>query len=112
MSPKLVSREDVVGKPVIDQKGSIIGNAKDIAFSVGTEEVKIALVVESDAGELTIDWGSIKAVNDVVLLNRSLRLSLPQSQHILYVRNAAIRISPTRIMAQDAALPSKRRSDG
>ena len=40
MSPKLVSREDVVGKPVIDQKGSIIGNAKDIAFSVGTERLR------------------------------------------------------------------------
>ena len=77
MSARLVSREDVVGKPVIDQKGSIIGNAKDLAFSVGTEEIKIALIVESEAGELTIDWSSIKAVNDVILLNRELEVKPP-----------------------------------
>ena len=75
MSSKLfVSRENIIGKQVIDQKASVIGKVKDVAFSVGGEKVEVALIVDAGGEQLTVEWSSVKAVGDVVLLNKELEV--------------------------------------
>ncbi len=62
-----------VGKQVIDVKGSLIGNVKDLAVSV--EEVDLALVVATKAGtEIQIPWSDIQSIEDVVLLKKTVEL--------------------------------------
>jgi sporulation protein YlmC with PRC-barrel domain len=71
---KFVSRENIVGKQVIDQKASIIGKVKDVAFSIGGEKIEVTLIVDTGEEQLTVEWSSIKAVGDVVLLNKELEV--------------------------------------
>jgi sporulation protein YlmC with PRC-barrel domain len=62
-----------VGKQVIDVKGSMIGNVKDLAVSVG--EVDLALVVITKAGaDIQIPWSDIQSIEDVVLLKKIIEL--------------------------------------
>ena len=62
-----------VGKQVIDVKGSMIGNVKDLAVSV--EEVDLALVVITKAGaDIQIPWSDIQSIEDVVLLKKTVDL--------------------------------------
>ena len=63
-----LDREDLIGKPIIDQNATIIGKVKDIAF--GTN-LKVGFSVElsgDDEGETFIPLEEIKAMKDVILL--------------------------------------------
>ena len=65
--------EKFVGKQVIDVKGSMIGNVKDLAVSVG--DVDLALVVITKAGaDIQIPWSDIQSIEDVVLLKKTIDL--------------------------------------
>ena len=62
-----------IGKQVVDVKGSLVGNVKDLAVSIG--ELDLALVVSTKAAaEIQIPWSEIQSIEDVVLLNRSVDL--------------------------------------
>jgi len=68
-----VPSQNFIGKQVIDVKGTLVGNVKDLAVSVG--ELDLALVVTTKAAaEIQVPWSDIQSIEDVVLLNRAVEL--------------------------------------
>ena len=67
LEKKLLSRDKIVGKQVIDSNGMILGTVKDIAFDIPS--AKMALTVVDDKGKQTeVASEDVAAVGDVVLL--------------------------------------------
>ena len=67
---KTVTKDALVGMQVIDAEGHMVGNVKDVAFTVG--KVGISLDVETKKGETrNISWDEIQAAGDYVILKPS-----------------------------------------
>jgi sporulation protein YlmC with PRC-barrel domain len=66
-----IKRGDLLGKQVIENRGLIIGNVRDIAFSFSEDRVELALTVQAGSQEFNIPWHEIQAVGDVILLKVS-----------------------------------------
>jgi sporulation protein YlmC with PRC-barrel domain len=62
-----------LGKQVIDVKGTLIGNVKDLAVSVGEPDLELVVVTKA-SGEIQVPWSEIESIEDVVLLNKKLEL--------------------------------------
>lgn len=73
MEKKYLSKDNVVGKQVIDSNAMIIGNVKDLAFDFEKKEVALAITTRS-GGEIVVVGGDVSNVGDIVLLNRKLEL--------------------------------------
>ena len=73
MEKKYLSRENIVGKQVIDSNAIIVGNVKDMSFDITSRN--IALEVTTKAGtNIVVDGDNISIVADVVLLNKPVQL--------------------------------------
>ena len=82
-----------LGKQVIDLKGALIGNVKDLAVSVG--DLDLALVVTTKGGsDIQVPWSEIQSIEDVVLLNKT--VELPSAP-------AAPTVTPTPLPAAPSA---------
>ena len=80
VSAKFVPGQRFVGMQVIDNKGSVVGNVKDI--SVDFENKALAFRVSTkNRSELDMDWDDVQSVEDVVLLKKDVDLtSVPETQ--------------------------------
>ncbi len=68
-----VPTQRVVGMQVIDLKGTVIGNVKDV--SVNLEKRDMALLVTTRArSELNISLDDVKSIEDVVLLGKVIEI--------------------------------------
>ncbi|MFH1328432.1 MAG: PRC-barrel domain-containing protein [Candidatus Bathyarchaeota archaeon] len=75
-SKKFVSKDKVIGKQVIDNRGVVVGTVKDLAVSVGENVVEAAITVTLRGGEeTTVPWLNVKAAEDVVLLDKEVEVS-------------------------------------
>ncbi len=76
MAKKFLSRERMIGKQVIDSKGTIVGNVKDI--SVNLESKEIALLIAARTGaEVDVPSDDVLQVGDVILLGKEIKLPPP-----------------------------------
>lgn len=74
-APKFIPVERFVGMQVIDNKGAMVGNVKDI--SVDFQNRDLAFRVDTKAGtELDFAWDDIVSVQDVVLLKKDVDLAI------------------------------------
>jgi sporulation protein YlmC with PRC-barrel domain len=80
VSAKFVPGQRFVGMQVIDNKGSVVGNVKDI--SVDFENKALAFRVSTkNRSDLDMNWDDVQTVEDVVLLKKDVDLtSVPETQ--------------------------------
>jgi sporulation protein YlmC with PRC-barrel domain len=91
---KTVTKDALVGMQVIDADGLIVGDVKDVAFTVG--KLGVSINVENKKGDTrNIAWEQIQAVGDVVILKQSLVVE----------EITVTTVSPT-VMTQTAAKPA------
>ena len=70
---KFVPAQRLSGMQVIDSKGMLVGNVKDV--SVNFQERSIAFVVTTkNRTELDVPWDDVMSVEDVVLLKKEVQL--------------------------------------
>jgi len=69
MEKRLLSRDKIVGKQVIDSNGMILGTIKDIAFDLAQSKMSITIADEKGK-ETEVSSDDVSAVGDVVLLKR------------------------------------------
>jgi sporulation protein YlmC with PRC-barrel domain len=97
MEKKYLSRDKIIGKQVIDSKGMIIGNVKDLSLDFETKG--IAIVINTKAGtEIVIEGGNVINVGDVILLSKE--IELPEAPAI-----ARMQETPQVIPSPASAIP-------
>ena len=78
LMPKEPSRslptQQLIGLQVIDTKGSVIGNVKDVAIDFLNKGVSLKVTTKNKA-EMDFGWEDVQSVEDVVLLKRQIDLS-------------------------------------
>jgi sporulation protein YlmC with PRC-barrel domain len=79
---KFVPAQRFSGMQVIDSKGMLVGNVKDV--SVNFKERGLAfLVTVKNRTELDVPWEDVTSVEDVVLLKKEIELSSEEGAEIL-----------------------------
>jgi len=71
---KLLPIQQFIGLQVIDTKGSLVGNVKDISMDFENKAISLK-VSTKNKGEMDFGWDDIQSVEDVVLLKRQVDLS-------------------------------------
>ena len=66
--------QQLIGLQVIDTKGSVIGNVKDIAIDFLNKEISLKVTTKNKS-EMDFGWEDVQSVEDVVLLKRQIDLS-------------------------------------
>jgi len=75
---KFLPVQRFVGLQVIDAKGALIGNVKDI--SVDFQNRSLAFVVAAKNGrELDISWEDVLSMEDVILLKKEIPIPPPEA---------------------------------
>jgi len=70
---KFVPAQRFSGMQVIDSKGTLVGNVKDV--SVNFQERNVAfLITTKNRAELDVPWEDVMSVEDVVLLKKIVEL--------------------------------------
>jgi sporulation protein YlmC with PRC-barrel domain len=72
MEKKYLSKDDLVGKKVIDSEAMIIGSVKDLSFNLEAKDIGLTITVK-DGREITVSSGDMICVGDVVLLKKTLK---------------------------------------
>jgi sporulation protein YlmC with PRC-barrel domain len=80
-NPKFVAAQRFTGMQVIDSKGSVIGNVKDVSVDFRNKDMAFRVATKS-GGEVDVPWGDVLSMEDVVLLKKELELPKPQAQPI------------------------------
>lgn len=73
-SPKYVTTQRFVGMQVIDSKGSMIGNVKDVSVDFQNKGLAFRVSTKTKA-EIDLSWDDVVSVEDVVLLKKEVDLS-------------------------------------
>jgi sporulation protein YlmC with PRC-barrel domain/ribosomal protein L40E len=73
-SHKLLPIQHFIGLQVIDTRGSLIGNVKDISLDFENREISLK-VATKNTGEMDLGWDDVQSVEDVVLLKKQVDLS-------------------------------------
>ncbi|HUK28768.1 MAG TPA: zinc-ribbon domain-containing protein [Candidatus Acidoferrales bacterium] len=79
-SGKLIPVQKIVGLQVIDTKGSMIGNVKDISVDFDAKSISFG-VTAKNSSELDFTWDDVQSVEDVVLLKKEVDLPSPSADH-------------------------------
>ena len=78
MGKRYLSRDNIVGKQVIDSKAMILGSVKDLSFDLETKDIGLTITTK-DGKEVTISSGEMGCVGDVILLKKTLeQLEAPE----------------------------------
>ena len=78
---KFVPAQRFSGMQVIDSKGMLVGNVKDV--TVNFQERGLAfLVTTRNRGELDVPWEDVTSVEDVVLLKKELELPSEDTESV------------------------------
>ena len=78
-SHKLLPIQQFIGLQVIDMRGSLIGNVKDISLDFGNKQISVKVATKSK-GDMDFGWDDIQSVEDVVLLKKQVELSSPPKE--------------------------------
>ena len=70
-SRKFIPVQQFIGLQVIDTKGSLIGNVKDVSVDVENKDISFKVVTKSK-GEMDFGWDDVQSVEDVVLLKKQI----------------------------------------
>jgi sporulation protein YlmC with PRC-barrel domain len=71
---KFLSREQIIGKQVIDSGARSIGTVQDLAFDLVNQEIALTVVL-NDQQEFTVTSSDVVGVGDVILLNKVVDLA-------------------------------------
>lgn len=71
MAKKNFSRDEIIGKQVIDVNAMIIGSVKDLSFDLEAKDIDL-VVTAKDGKELTLSSSDMSSVGDVILLKKTL----------------------------------------
>jgi sporulation protein YlmC with PRC-barrel domain len=77
---KYILAQRFVGMQVIDCKGSVVGNVKDVSVDFQNRALAFRVSTKSHS-ELDMSWDDVQSVEDVVLLKKEVDLaSIPEAQ--------------------------------
>lgn len=66
---KALTKDRLVGMKVIDSAGYLVGQVKDVAFTVGTVPVSMVMILKTkEDGNKDIPWEEVQAAGDFVIL--------------------------------------------
>ena len=71
---KFASSQRFVGMQVIDSKGSMVGNVKDVSVDFRNKELAFRVTTKTRT-EMDIPWDDVLSVEDVVLLKKEVEVS-------------------------------------
>lgn len=71
---KFASSQRFVGMQVIDNKGSMVGNVKDVSVDFRSKELAFRVTTKTRT-EMDIPWDDVLSVEDVVLLKKEVEVS-------------------------------------
>jgi sporulation protein YlmC with PRC-barrel domain len=71
---KYLSKEQIVGKQVIDSGARTIGTVRDLAFDLVNQEIALTVAL-NDQQVFTVTSGDVVGVGDVILLNKVVDLA-------------------------------------
>jgi sporulation protein YlmC with PRC-barrel domain len=78
-SAKSLPIQQFIGLQVIDTKGSLVGNVKDISLDFQNKQISFR-VATKNKGEMDFGWDDVQSVEDVVLLKKEVDLSLASKE--------------------------------
>lgn len=66
---KALTKDRLVGMKVIDGAGYLIGEVKDVAFTVGTTPISMVMILKmKEGGDKDVSWEEVQAAGDFVVL--------------------------------------------
>jgi len=65
-----VPGQKIVGMQVIDAKGALLGNVKDVGIDLSSKEL-ILYVTTKEKTEVEVTGGTIQSIEDVILVSRT-----------------------------------------
>jgi len=74
-SPKFVASQRFVGMQVIDNKGTMVGNVKDITVDFKNKAIAFRVTTKART-EIDLTWDDVLSVEDVVLLKKEVDLGV------------------------------------
>ncbi len=77
--PKYVPVQRFVGMQVIDNKGVVVGNVKDVSVDFRNKSLAFRVSTKSRS-EIDMAWDDVLSVEDVVLLKKDMGLAVSSSQ--------------------------------
>jgi len=76
---KSIPRSKVVGMPVYNPDGYLVGNAQDLGVFPG--EQKITLIIKTKFGTtVEVSWSDVGPIGDIIILSKSVKLEAPEAQ--------------------------------
>lgn len=75
---KFVSAQRFVGMQVIDNKGSLVGNVKDVSVDFRNKGLAFRVTTKART-EMDMSWDDVLSVEDVVLLKKEVELAAATS---------------------------------
>jgi len=77
---KYILAQRFVGMQVIDSKGTVVGNVKDVSVDFRSKALAFRVSTKTHS-ELDMSWDDVQSVEDVVLLKKEIDLaSMPEAQ--------------------------------
>ena len=73
-SRKFMPIQQFIGLQVIDTKGSLVGNVKDVSLDVESKDISFKISTKNK-GEMDFGWDDVQSVEDVVLLKKQIDMS-------------------------------------
>ncbi len=80
-SSKYVPSQRFVGMQVIDSKGVLVGNVKDVSADFQNRAIAFRVITKSRT-ELDVSWDDVLSVEDVVLLKKEMDAAALTSQAV------------------------------
>lgn len=94
---KYILAQRFVGMQVIDNKGSVVGNVKDVSVDFQSKALAFRVSTKSHS-ELDMSWDDVQSVEDVVLLKKEVDLtSMPEAQPAALTSGSQVTIQATLI---------------
>ena len=76
---KSIPRSKVVGMPVYNPDGYLVGNAQDLGVFPG--EQKITLIIKTKFGTtVEVSWSDVGPIGDIIILSKPVKLEVPEAQ--------------------------------
>jgi len=103
---KFLSKEQIIGKQVIDSGARTVGTVRDLTFDLVNREIALTVAL-NDQREFTVTSSEVVGVGDVILLNRVIDLATtpPAVKRAATVPPTAVKAAPTS--APPAEAPAK-----
>jgi sporulation protein YlmC with PRC-barrel domain/ribosomal protein L40E len=73
-SRRFMPVQQFIGLQVIDTKGSLVGNVKDVSIDVENKGISFRVATKSK-GEMDFSWDDVQSVEDVVLLKKQIDIA-------------------------------------